>query len=141
MNNQAEVYSILGLKVPANEVSKGSVYDVAGRRVAIDDLVSEPHDFVHGVKFDGAATVEPKLSFYLLGVDTNSGRSLRDFHGEALVGYAIANGPRASSAAKLPDGTLLEKLKAKLALDVFQNFGYRLNFSEVGLYLLSDPVD
>lgn len=138
MGTQGEIYSVLGLKLPAKEVSKKGIYDVGGKRVAIDDMVDEPHDFVHGINYEKGRA---ELSFYLLGFDSSFGMGPRHFQNEALVGYAIANESYMNSATKLPDLEKIESLREKLAMDLYQKLDMYVELNDLGLYLLFDFIN
>lgn len=141
MGTQGEIFNVLGIVVPAEEIERGLLYRVNGKLVSTsEDIDRKSVDFFDG--FCGAKQPynfnNPELRIKVLGVDEYEQRRVYGgcFKGEALVGYGIANESYQANATVVPDFSVLESLKPKLVDDIKSKLGVEVTQSRLEVYLL-----
>lgn len=133
MGTQGEIYNILGIKVPVEELDDSALYKVGNKTVWVDAKYYGKADIEDGF---GAKSniIKPELHVKILGVDHELGKLSEDI--EALMGYAIANESYIAKATALPKQEEIEKLKPQLVKDIKARFGLNIKLSDLEIFLL-----
>ena len=141
MGTQGEIYTVLGLKLPAKIIEKDKLYEVNGKTVSADESNETLTDLINVIPTEPIDLTTPNLVVRILGHNNADWLKGRHFEGEALIGYVIANESYIDRATELPPHRSIEKLKPLLIKDIKKKFGYKARIDELKIYLLFDSIN